>query len=130
LTRRGRHMVWCAEAPAWETVPADRIAPAYLMRRAFRGGQTTTFTCFAVRPREPMRALRHMAVGAGQFLLYAPAALLLRLLGRRQWQGLAAKAWAGLGKLLWYPGLHMRLYRREPSAAAAPPLTARLQREP
>jgi len=111
LTRRGRTMVWCAEAIAWETVPADRLAPDYLLRRAFRGAQTATFVCTAVRPREWGRALRLMAGGGVQVALYGPVALALKALRHKQSLPLMAKAVAGLGKLLWHPSLHLRMYR-------------------
>jgi cellulose synthase/poly-beta-1,6-N-acetylglucosamine synthase-like glycosyltransferase len=111
LTRRGRKMVWCAEAIVWESVPADRLAPEYLLRRAFRGAQTTTFVCAAVRPREWGRALRLMAGGGAQAALYGPAALALKALNHERWLPVMAKAVAGLGKLLWHPSLHLRMYR-------------------
>jgi len=111
LTRRGRKMVWCGEAIAWERVPANRLAPEYLLRRAFRGAQTTTFVCTAVKPREFGRALRFMTAGCVQLALYGPAALALKALNHERWLPMMAKAVAGLGKLLWHPGLHLRMYR-------------------
>jgi hypothetical protein len=111
LTRRGRKMVWCGEAIVRESVPADRLAPDYLLRRAFRGAQTTTFACTAVKPRELGRALRLMAAGGAQVVLYGPAALALKALNHERWLPVMAKAVAGLGKLLWHPSLHLRLYR-------------------
>jgi glycosyltransferase involved in cell wall biosynthesis len=111
LLRRGGKLVWCAEAVAWETVPADKLATPYLMRRAFRGAQTTTFVRTAVRPRELRRAAFWMAVGCAQIVLYTPAALVLRALKRERWLFLAEKALGGLGKVLWHPKLQLRLYR-------------------
>ncbi|HTZ35757.1 MAG TPA: glycosyltransferase family 2 protein [Stellaceae bacterium] len=111
LTRRGCRMVWCAEAVVWERVPADRLEPGYLLRRAFRGAQTTTFVCAAVTPRETGRALRLMAGGCLQLALYGPAALALRALNHEHWLPMMAKAAIGLGKLFWHPSLHLRLYR-------------------
>jgi len=57
MTQRGCKMVWCAEAVIWETVPADRLASRSVLRQVFRGGQTTTFACTTVRPREVRRGL-------------------------------------------------------------------------
>ena len=110
MTRDGRKMVWCGEAPAWETVPVDRLEAGYLLRRAFRGAQTTTFVCTTVKPRELGRALRLMAGGCVQLALYGPLALALRALNQRRWLPLMAKAAAGLGKLFWHPSLHLRMY--------------------
>lgn len=111
MTRRGCTMVWCAEAPAWEAVPAERLEPDYLLRRAFRGAQTTTFVCTAVKPRELGRALRFMTVGLAQVALYGPAALALKAVKHERWLPVMAKAVGGLGKLFWHPGLHLRMYR-------------------
>ena len=111
LTRRGCTMVWCGEAIVWESVPADRLEADYLLRRAFRGAQTATFVCTAVKPRELGRALRLMAAGSVQVALYGPAALALKALNHERWLPFMAKAVGGLGKLLWHPSLHLRLYR-------------------
>jgi succinoglycan biosynthesis protein ExoM len=111
LTRRGCKMVWCGEAVAWETVPADRLEPDYLLRRAFRGAQTTTFVCTIVKPRELGRALRLMTAGCVQVLLYGPTALALKAIRHERWLPVMAKAVAGLGKLFWHPSLHLRMYR-------------------
>ena len=111
LTRRGCKMVWCGEAIAWERVPADRLEADYLLRRAFRGAQTTTFVCTTVKPREFGRALRLMAGGFVQFVMYGPAGLALKALHHKNWLPVTAKAVGGLGKLLWHPSLHLRMYR-------------------
>jgi succinoglycan biosynthesis protein ExoM len=111
LTRRGCKMVWCGEAIAWESVPKDRLEPDYLLRRAFRGAQTTTFVCTTVKPRELGRALRLMAGGCVQVALYGPPALALKALNHERWLPMMAKAVGGLGKLLWHPSLHLRMYR-------------------
>jgi hypothetical protein len=120
IMRRGRTLVWCAEAAVRESVPAERLAPRYLLKRAFRGGQAATYVCAAVTPPEPLRALRLMVFGAIQVVLYGPAALMLRLLRHDRWLPLMDKAAAGLGKVLWHPRLHFQLYRQNatPSAAA------------
>jgi succinoglycan biosynthesis protein ExoM len=111
LTRRGRKLLWCGEAIAWESVPADRLEPDYLLRRAFRGAQTATFVATTVKPREVGRALRLMAGGCVQVALYGPAGLALKALKHERWLPFMAKAAGGLGKLLWHPSLHLRLYR-------------------
>ena len=111
LTRRGRTMVWCGEAVAWESVPADRLEADYLLRRAFRGAQTTTFVCTTVRPREWGRALRLMAAGSAQVALYGPLALAMKAIRHERWLPIMAKAAGGLGKLFWHPSLHLRMYR-------------------
>jgi succinoglycan biosynthesis protein ExoM len=116
LLRNGRTLVWCAEAAVYETVPADRLDPRYLLRRAFRGGQGVTLMCTIADPPQKLRAVRNMAIGGAQFVVYGAAALALRLLHRGGWLPLMDKAAGGLGKVLWHPKLNPQLYRR-PQAA-------------
>jgi glycosyltransferase involved in cell wall biosynthesis len=111
LLRRGGQVVWCAEAVVWETIPDEKLATPYLLRRAFRGAQTTTFVCTAVRPPELGRAAFWMAVGAAQVVLYTPLALARRALRQERWLFSAEKALGGLGKVFWHPKLQLRLYR-------------------
>ncbi|WP_260986311.1 glycosyltransferase family 2 protein [Bordetella genomosp. 13] len=40
LLDRGATLVWCDEAPVEEDVPADRATLGWILRRAYRGGQT------------------------------------------------------------------------------------------
>jgi len=111
LFRRGRRIVWCAEAAAWESLSQDRLDTAYLLRRAFRSGQTYTFVCTATDPAEWPRATGRMAVGAAQAVVYGAIALPLRLVNRGASLALLMKAVTGLGKLCWHPRMHLRLYR-------------------
>ena len=111
MTHRGCTMVWCAEAIAWESVPPERLEPRYLLRRAFRGAQTTTYVCTMVEPRELGRALRFMVTGCIQVMLYGPLALALKALKHRRWLPTMAMAVGGLGKLLWHPSWHLRMYQ-------------------
>lgn len=110
MTRRGGKLVWCAEAAVSEDVPVDRLVPRYLLRRAFRGGQIAAFLSLRVPPRELLRAVRLIIGGAMQILIYGPAGLVLRLFNRPRWLPFSAKAAAGLGKLLFHPKLHPRMY--------------------
>jgi len=111
LWERGRRLVWCAEAVVTEHIPEEKVAPAYLLRRAFRTGQTTAYVpaTFA-RPKWGSVA-RWMVIGAGQACLYGPWSIVLRLLGLEAWLAAMATAASGLGKVLWHPSLHIRNYR-------------------
>jgi succinoglycan biosynthesis protein ExoM len=111
LVRRGLKLVWCAEAAASEGIPLEKLASRYLLRRAFRGAQTTTFACAAVRPPELGRAALWMALGCAQAALYTPLALALRAVKHERWLAVAAKAVGGFGKVFWHPMLHLRMYR-------------------
>jgi len=39
LYNAGKRMVWCDEAPAYESVPPERISVSWVCRRSFRSGQ-------------------------------------------------------------------------------------------
>jgi glycosyltransferase involved in cell wall biosynthesis len=120
LRERGRRLVWCAEALATEEIPADKLAPAYLLRRAFRSGQTTAFLPSALaRPRWSAVA-RWMVIGAGQACIYGAWSIMLRLLGHEAWLGAMAKAASGLGKVMWHPALHIRNYQLGVARKPAP----------
>lgn len=45
LSSLGARYVWCDEAPVYESVPANRVAPRWLLRRAFAGGKTYVRLC-------------------------------------------------------------------------------------
>ena len=111
LRERGRRLVWCAEAVVTEDIPAEKATPGYLLRRAFRAGQTTAYVPAALVRPQWGAVIRWMAIGAGQACLFGPWGLLLRFLGREAWLPAAAKAASGLGKVLWHPSLHLRNYQ-------------------
>ena len=50
LGRRGACMVWCDEALVYEEVSEDRMTPAWLFRRAYRGGQMHDRVFMAPKP--------------------------------------------------------------------------------
>jgi hypothetical protein len=52
-----------------------------------------------------------MAAGFVQMVLYGPVALALKAIHHEKWLPVMAKAVGGLGKVLWHPGLHLRMYR-------------------
>jgi len=61
-----------------------------------------------------------MAIGCAQMLLYAPAAVLLWAIRNDRWLAAMGQAVGGLGKVLWHPKLHVRLYRSLVALAAMP----------
>ncbi len=112
LLRRGRKMVWCGEAGGRENVPADSLAPGFLLRRAFQRGQITTFACARVTPPHWAQAWRMMLAGSAQVVVFGPAALALRILKDPRWVAVMDRAALGLGKVLWHPRWQRRLYRK------------------
>jgi hypothetical protein len=94
-----------------EDIPVDKLAPAYLLRRAFRSGQTTAFLPSALAHPRWGAVLRWMLIGAAQVCVYGTWSIALRLFGRDAWLGAMAKAASGLGKVMWPPALHIRNYQ-------------------
>jgi succinoglycan biosynthesis protein ExoM len=111
LQSEGRRCVWCAEASVTETIPLAKIEAGYLLRRAFRGGQTTAYLPSTGERPKIGGVVRWMAIGAAQVCIYGPWAALLLLARRKEWLDVMATAASGLGKVLWHPGLHLRNYR-------------------
>ncbi len=109
IERRGRKLVWCAEAIVFETVPENRLEPRFLLRRAFIRGQVTTFLCATLSLRA--QTARMMAVGCVQALVFGVPALLLRAVNDRRWVQMMDRALLGVGKLLWHPWVQRSLYR-------------------
>src|SRR3989454_2860396 len=46
MIAKGLRFVWCAEAPVYEAVPAERCTRSFMLRRAFFRGQLPQFTTF------------------------------------------------------------------------------------
>ncbi len=111
LSEQGCRIIWCAEAAVTEAIPADKLAARYLLRRAFRMGQTTSYLPSALAQPRWRAVLRWMAIGGLQACLYAPWSVILRLSGSEAWLGAMAKAASGSGKVLWHPALHIRNYQ-------------------
>lgn len=111
LLRKGRRVVWCAEAIVRETIPPERILPRYVLRRRFHHGQITTFVRMAAKPAQPLQAAMWMAIGCAQVVLYAPMAAVLWCVRSERWLGMMGQAVGGLGKVLWSHKIHLRLYR-------------------
>ena len=115
LEEQGKRCVWCAEAAVTETIPAEKLRPAYLLRRAFRMGQTTAYVPSALAFPQWLTVVRWMAIGAAQACIYGPWGIVLRLTGREDWLWAMTKAASGLGKVFWHPALHIQNYRLRPA---------------
>src|SRR5262249_55193989 len=73
----GCKLVWCADAAVRETVPADKLLPGYLLRRAFRAGQTTSFQPSTLASPSWSAVVRWMLVGSLQAVVYGPIGMAL-----------------------------------------------------
>lgn len=114
LLRRGRKMVWCAEAVVHETIPAERLTVRYLLRRAFNNGQVSASTWRALSPPARGRMFVVMIAGIVQAAIFALPALACRLCNHPRWLSYAGQVAAGLGKVFCYSKGLLPLYRAEP----------------
>jgi len=114
LMRRGCKMIWCNEARVSETIPADRLAVRYLLRRCFKNGQVSALTWGALDP--PARGMMALVMFAGmvQTMLFAVPALACRACGHPRWLSFAAQVSSGLGKVFCHPRLLLPIYREFP----------------
>jgi succinoglycan biosynthesis protein ExoM len=79
LARRGIAMVWCDEAIAFDRVPADRMTPTWVLRRAFRSGNSQILVSLAlcenrldrmtVRARAAVGGTARIGVGTMRYFL-------------------------------------------------------------
>jgi succinoglycan biosynthesis protein ExoM len=99
----GARFLWCDEARVTERVPPERHRPAWLSRRAFRGGSVhTRIEARRRRPGAPPRAAAPRAALAALLCAAAlpPALLLGRAAAFRVWLRLCVQAghlWGALG---------------------------------
>jgi glycosyltransferase involved in cell wall biosynthesis len=96
LTARGGRLVWCDEAVVTDVVPAERLTREWVLRRAYRSGNTTARTSLVVArgPADRVR-VRARLVAEGSVRLAGGAARLAvgtvtgslsqRVRGRRTW---------------------------------------------
>jgi glycosyltransferase involved in cell wall biosynthesis len=120
LMRRGRKMIWCSEALVSETIPADRLAVRYLLRRCFKNGQVSALTWGAMKP--PARGMMGLVMFAGlvQMALFAVPAAACRACGHPRWLSFAAQVASGLGKMFCHPRMLLPIYRALPPSDGVP----------
>jgi succinoglycan biosynthesis protein ExoM len=112
----GARIAWAPQAWVWETPEPVRVTLDYTLRRAFAYGQGPAMTAWL----EGRRAstLGWMAVGAGQAAVFGLASLASWIARRPRRAFIYRRAVEGLGKALWFPSLHPRLYGQSAIAAA------------
>ena len=110
LLADGVKMVWCAEALVSEAVPSERTEAGFLVRRAFRGGQITSFVPMRLKKSRPMTTALSMAIGLCQLMLYGPLAVWHHWQGAPQRHQIGIKAAAAAGKLLWPARFRAKAY--------------------
>lgn len=112
LQQRGARLVWCAEAIARETVPASRLTLRWILRRAYRGGQS--FVRAEVARLTGLQRLGRALQLGSQAMVRLPVALLLAVVQAPVSRARAARwlwtAAAQVGKLTALVGHRYREY--------------------
>ncbi len=128
LVAAGGSILWCAEAVVRDQVPVDRATRRWVLRRAFRSGNSWTATSLALstgrgnravlRARATVLGSARLVLGAGRYALGVPRRSL-----RDQARGLRTAA-RGLGLLSGAWGVVFQDYRRSGNdSGRTPPAT-------
>ena len=107
LARAGKRLAWSPNAAIIEMVPASRLTRESVCQRRYRNGQIRV-QLGQGKDASAVAAWRvaWTALGAAQFSLSAPRAVLLDALNKPAAADAAwASAWGGLGKLMWWRAL-------------------------
>ncbi|MCV2370155.1 glycosyltransferase family 2 protein [Roseateles oligotrophus] len=96
--KAGANLIWCDSAIVHESVPAQRLTRAWLLRRAFAGGRT--FARLRGLHRGAWSYAPDAAWGLANVLVYTPLALWGRLVGLPRRFAYERKVAGGLGMLL------------------------------
>lgn len=110
IVARGGRLTWCAQGDVVEWVPARRLQWSYVRRRKFLSGQIRTFVLGMLDPPRRIAMAFWMAAGLVQFVGYGSAALIWRIVDAQRAQVFLARAWGGLGKVLWMKQFRPGLY--------------------
>jgi succinoglycan biosynthesis protein ExoM len=104
----GLHFEWHDSAVVWEVIPPERMAFGYILKRAYRGGQT--YVRILLQSNRTM-AFSQITKGAGQCVFYALAMLVL-FFGRPSLARImAARCAVALGKVSAILGLRFEEYK-------------------
>ncbi len=108
LKSQGIKIAWSRAAKANEDILPHRATPAYVKVRSFANGQGPSQEC--ADNKNWLGVAKWMLVGAVQYALYAPMALLTKITGKPSYIHYLAKSAGGAGKVLWFGGFTPKLY--------------------
>ncbi len=110
LTSRGAKVAWAIKAESFEIVPAARATPKYMWKRNFAFGQGPAQEEADKGIMGALGILKWMIIGLVQFLAFAPAWLVLRLLGQPFYIHFRNRCAQALGKIFWWNNFRQKLY--------------------
>lgn len=112
IISQGGSVGWCAEAKAWEHVPAHRTSRVFLWRRQFAFGQSPTREAADQGLKGLPAILKWSAVGVVQTIFHAGMYLLTTVFRRPSRVHHFGRLAQGVGKVFWWDRLSPRLYGR------------------
>ena len=108
LQSQGIKIAWSNKAICYEDIRPHRAQPEYIKIRSFANGQGPSQAC--ADEKNKIGIVKWMLVGAIQFAVYKPLAIVTKLLRRPSYIHYLAKAAEGSGKALWFDGFTPKLY--------------------
>ncbi|PHR94201.1 MAG: glycosyl transferase family 2 [Robiginitomaculum sp.] len=108
LQAQGIKIAWSNKAVAYEDIRPHRATPAYIKIRSFANGQGPSQVSASNHSKTGI--MKWMLIGAAQYIVYKPLALLTKILGRPSYIKYLAKSAEGAGKVLWFDGFAPKLY--------------------
>lgn len=112
LVRTGARLVWCDEAATSEDVPADRVRAGWVLRRAYRSGNTAG-RVELVSSARPLRRARVMSAGLVRVVVAVPELPLSLVAPGRHWARALRRALRGAGMTASALGRVLTEYRRD-----------------
>lgn len=122
LKAQGSIIVWTSKTFARENVEDWRMSHKYIRVRSFAYGQGPSRICADPDNFNLKGLIRWSIIGSLQSLIYAPLAIISKLIGHKTYIKFMRKAAEGAGKVLWYEGFRPKIY-------GATALKAQLSRE-
>ncbi|MCF6275025.1 MAG: glycosyltransferase family 2 protein [Robiginitomaculum sp.] len=108
LKSQGIKIAWSRAANANEDILPHRATPEYVKVRSFANGQSPSQECADTK--NWLGVAKWMLVGAVQYALYTPMALLTKLTNKPSYIHYLAKSASGKGKVLWFGNFTPKLY--------------------
>ena len=122
LKAQGSIIVWTAKTFAREDVCDWRMSHKYIRVRSFAYGQGPSRICADPNNYNLKGLIKWSVIGIFQFCVYAPLAIICKIINHKGYINLMRKAAEGAGKVLWYENFRPKIY-------GATALKAQLSRE-
>ncbi len=119
LTDKGTKVAWAIKAESHEIVPTSRATPTYMWKRNFAFGQGPSQEEADKGLSGTIGILKWMIVGLFQFFAFAPACLVLKLLGQSSYIHFQNRTAQALGKIFWWSSFKQKLYGVNSTTGAA-----------